>query len=61
MQMAFIEILQSGPLFWIRANEFDDIRYFPSEAEATAYAGMQYEGPISALEERQMEDGDDEE
>ena len=52
-----IEIWSTGPVFWIRANEFDDIGYFPSLADARRYAEMEFEDPISELRER----GEDEE
>ena len=51
-----IELWSTGPVFWIRANEYDDIGYFPSLAEARAYAEMEYEGPISELTEREKEE-----
>jgi len=50
-----IEIWSAGPVFWIRANEFDDIGYFPTLDEARAYAEMEFEGFISELKERQEE------
>ena len=52
-----VEIWSTGPVFWIRANEFDDIGYFSSLAEARAYAEEFFEGPISELLAR----GEDEE
>jgi len=52
-----IEVWSTGPVFWIRANEFDDIGYFGSLADARAYAEMEFEGPISELLAR----GEDEE
>lgn len=51
-----IEIWSTGPVAWIRANEYDDIGYFPSLTEARAYAEMEFEGPISELLERENED-----
>ena len=52
-----VEIWSTVPVFWIRANEFDDIGYFSSLAEARAYAEEFFEGPISELLAR----GEDEE
>lgn len=33
-----IEIVEAGPIFWIRANEFDDICYFDSLEAARSHA-----------------------
>ena len=49
-----IEIWSTGPVFWIRANEFDDIGYFPSRDEARRYAEDFFEGLISELREREQ-------
>ena len=49
-----IEIWSTGPVFWIRANEFDDIGYFPSRDEARRYAEFEFEGLISELREREQ-------
>jgi hypothetical protein len=49
-----IQIWSTGPVFWIRANEFDDIGYFPSRDEARAYAEMEFEGLIGELREREQ-------
>ena len=49
-----IEIWSTGPVFWIRANEFDDIGYFGSRDEARRYAEMEFEDPISELREREQ-------
>ena len=51
-----IEIWSTGPVFWIRANEFDDIGYFPSLADARAYAEDFFEGFISELQERREDE-----
>jgi len=51
-----IEIWSTGPVFWIRANEFDDIGYFPSLPEARAYAEVEFESHINELSEREEEE-----
>ena len=51
-----INIHKLGPLFFITANEFDDIGYFESEEEAESYASLEFDGYIQALNERQAED-----
>jgi hypothetical protein len=51
-----IEIWSTGPVFWIRANEFDDIGYFPSLPEARAYAEVEFESHITELAEREEEE-----
>jgi ABC-type glycerol-3-phosphate transport system substrate-binding protein len=51
-----IEIWSTGPVFWIRANEFDDIGYFPSLPEARAYAEVEFESLIAELSEREEEE-----
>lgn len=51
-----IEIWSAGPVFWIQANEFDDIGYFGSLIDARRYAEEEFEALISALEEREEED-----
>lgn len=57
-----IRILRFGPVFWIEANEFDDIGYFATEAEAEAHARDAYEPDIEAAEEfAESEEEDDEE
>ncbi|MEI7912394.1 MAG: hypothetical protein WCK77_22405 [Verrucomicrobiota bacterium] len=54
-----IEIWSIGPLFWIRAKEFDDIGYFDSLAEAQIYAEDFFEGFITELQEREEVEEDD--
>jgi hypothetical protein len=53
-----IDIYQTGPLFLIKANEFDPICYFESKDDAVQYAEMEFSGFIDALNERN-EDEDD--
>jgi hypothetical protein len=48
----WININRSGPLYWIRAVEFDDEYYFSSEADATEYAERNFESFITELAER---------
>ena len=48
-----IQIWSTGPVFWIRANEFDDIGYFGSRDEARRYAEVEFEGLISELRDRE--------
>ena len=54
-----IEIVQAGPLFWIRANEFDDLCYFESLEGAQACAHEHFEGFINELAERRAEEEDE--
>jgi hypothetical protein len=49
-----IQIWSTGPVFWIRANEFDDIGYFGSRDEARRYAEVEFEGLISELRDREQ-------
>lgn len=51
-----IEIVEAGPLFWIRANEFDDLCYFDSLEGARACANEHFEGFINELAERRAEE-----
>lgn len=51
-----IEIVEAGPLFWIRANEFDDICYFKSLEDARSCLHETFEGFINELAERQQEE-----
>ena len=46
-----IEIRSFGPLYWIHANEFDDIGYFASEKEAHEFAIEEYGPYIDTLDE----------
>jgi len=54
-----IEIYQVGPIYRIRANEFDDIKWFGSEQEAIDHAREEFAPYIEALEESEDEDWDD--
>ena len=53
-----IDIHQTGPLFWIQANEFDDICYFGSKDNAVEHAEMEFSGFIDALNEREDDEED---
>ncbi|MBU6301989.1 MAG: hypothetical protein KGS60_10575 [Verrucomicrobia bacterium] len=50
-----IEILSAGPVFWIRANEFEDIGYFGSQYDALVYAEDYFDPYISELADREEE------
>ncbi len=54
-----INIYQTGPLFWIKANEFDAICYFGSKDDAVEYAAMEFEGFISELAEREPQEDEE--
>ena len=54
-----IEIIQAGPIFWIRANEFDDICYFNSLEDARSCVYEQFEGFINELAERRGEENEE--
>ena len=56
-----IEIWAVGPIYCIRANEFDNIGYFSSLEEARIYAEFEFEGFISELAERGQDEEDSEE
>ena len=56
-----IELLAAGPVYWIRANEFDDIGYFPSLKDARSHAEIEFESFISELAERAVFPEEDEE
>lgn len=45
-----VELWKLGPVFWIHANEFDDMGYFDSLAAARDYAGEQF-GPLDETDE----------
>ena len=45
-----IQIFQIGPLFFIQANEFDDIEWFGSEEDALAHAREEFSTFIEAYE-----------
>jgi len=51
-----IQIVKAGPLFWIRANEFDDICYFNALDDARACVHDEFEGFINELAERETEE-----
>jgi hypothetical protein len=53
-----IEIMNFGPVYFVRATEFDDIGFFGSEAEAVSFAKTEYEayGPFSDSAEDEDED-----
>jgi len=53
-----INLNRSGPLYWIRAVEFDDEYYFSSEEDATKYAERNFESFITALSERRAARGE---
>ena len=53
-----IQIIEAGPLFWIRANEFDDICYFDSMEDARSCVYDEFEGFINELAERLAGEGD---
>jgi len=48
-----IDIHQVGPVFFITANEFDDIGYFKTADDALKYAAEEFEGFIQELNERE--------
>jgi hypothetical protein len=54
----WININRSGPLYWIRAVEFDDECYFDSEKHAIEYAEANFESFITALAERRAGNGE---
>ena len=51
-----IEIWRLVTAYWIRANEFDDIGYFPTQEEAYDYASMEFSSFIDELNERENDD-----
>lgn len=54
-----IEIIKAGPIFWIRANEFDDICYFDSLENARLCVYEEFEGFINELAERETEEDEE--
>jgi hypothetical protein len=52
----WINIYKTGPLYWIKANEFDAICYFDSADDALTHAADEFEGFISELAEREVEE-----
>ena len=53
-----IEIWAVGPVYCIRAPEFDDIGYFSSLEAARNHAACEFEGFISELAEREQDEED---
>jgi hypothetical protein len=51
-----VNILRFGPVFSIRAIEFDEIGYFSSKKNTISAAESEFEGFISALKEAEDED-----
>jgi hypothetical protein len=51
----WININRSGPLYWVRAVEFDDECYFESEKDAVEFAENNFESFITELAERPRE------
>ena len=49
-----IRIYKAGPLFWIRAEGFDDICYFDCEYEAIDHLESKYHSQIDALIDREQ-------
>jgi hypothetical protein len=47
-----INIYRTGPLYWVRALEFDDACYFATEKDAVEYAENNFESFITELAER---------
>jgi hypothetical protein len=56
-----IELWAVGPVYCIRANEFDNIGYFSSLEEARSYAECEFDGFISELADRGQDEEDSEE
>jgi hypothetical protein len=54
-----IEIIKADPIFWIRANEFDDICYFDSLEDARSCVYEEFEGFINELAERRREEDEE--
>jgi hypothetical protein len=53
-----ITIWRVGPLFFVTANEFDDLKYFGSLKDADDYAGDYFSSFIEELKEREQEEDD---
>jgi hypothetical protein len=51
----WININRSGPLYWIRAVEFDDECYFDSQEDAIEYAEDSFESFITELADRRAD------
>lgn len=51
----WININRSGPLYWIRAMEFDDECYFATEEDAVQFAESNFESFITELAERRRQ------
>jgi len=54
-----IDIMRYGPVFFIRAPEFDDKGYLSSVKEARAYAEGEFEPYITALAEYKVENDEE--
>jgi hypothetical protein len=57
----FLEIWQLGPLFWVRAKEFDDTGYFESLEAALDYVREQFGSFTDDDDESVDEDSDEDE
>lgn len=53
-----VELWKLGPVFWIRANEFDDMGYFDSLTAARDHAEEQF-GPLDETDEDCDADADE--
>ena len=54
-----IQTWRLGLLYFVTANEFDDLKYFGSLEEAESYAWEEFSGYIEALNDRECEDDDE--
>ena len=55
----WINIYKTGPLYWIKANEFDAMCYFDSADDALTHAADEFEGFISELAEREADEDEE--
>jgi len=53
-----ITIWRIGPLFFVTANEFDDLKYFGSLKDADDYAGDYFCSYVEELNEREQDEDD---
>jgi hypothetical protein len=53
-----INIYRTGPLYWVRALEFDDACYFATEKDAVEYAESNFESFITELAQRRAGKGE---
>jgi hypothetical protein len=53
-----ITIWRIGPLFFVTANEFDDLKFFGSLKDAEHYAGDYFSSYVEELKEREQEEDD---